>query len=715
MNLKCIAMSDFCTISLSAIATSLIYIATSKCYLTIAVYAIVNYTKNKPILDKFNFYIGVLDNPMIMSGDRKAIQIRADSAKKLTNTKKGNNSPINYRIQALESPVASPVPDAAVLRRQNGKVYTPSLLATYVASKVVSSFLEEAYGDKRHALAPSPDPTSWRILDPACGDGELLVAVWHELNARLASYKHLNVDSIKNRPQDLLCGIDIEETAISKTKQRIKELAGSSHIRESEYKLLVSNALLPYGQDTSYSGWQMLLKKFGVSEGFDFVIANPPWGADISSYKEKLSFNEFKLYQGQFDTSDLFLERALSVVKPNGFIAFIVPDSLFSQERALLRKLLLTETEIMFIGRLGEKFFGGVNRACAVIVCKKSSHNTSRKVKCLRLTPELRKQVLGEKITLADTEKLIGHLVPQKRFLNNNGYLFDIDLTVDEENTLNLFKSCDSKLSDYLTSGRGVELSKHGKICRCPECANWLPLPNKAEAQCIHCKSTINIHAADKDCIISKSESAGYLPILVGESIQRYDIGPNLWINMAAQGINYKQDSMYRPPKLLVRKTGVGVSAAIDYTSSLTNQVVYTFRVKEHLAEQFPIEFFLGLINSRALYYYVVKNYGETEWRSHPYITQKQVLSLPLPTQDHLKNNANVVQSIAEIVRKCSRKEGAVSNNADARIEYLVAQLYGFTRHDYEIIYSTLENIEGLLPVRALKRVSINDIFSLSE
>ena len=46
---------------------------------------------------------------------------------------------------------------------------------------------------------------------------------------------------------------------------------------------------------------------------------------------------------------------------------------------------------------------------------------------------------------------------------------------------------------------------------------------------------------------------------------------------------------------------------------------------------QFRLESFLAILNSRAMYYYLTANSGETNWRSHPYLTQKQLLNLPLP------------------------------------------------------------------------------------
>lgn len=38
---------------------------------------------------------------------------------------------------------------------------------------------------------------------------------------------------------------------------------------------------------------------------------------------------------------------------------------------------------------------------------------------------------------------------------------------------------------------------------------------------------------------------------------------------------------MYTPPKLIVRKTGLGIYASIDYTGSMTSQTVYILKLRE--------------------------------------------------------------------------------------------------------------------------------------
>lgn len=567
--------------------------------------------------------------------------------------------------------------------KANGVVYTPSFLADFVAKKILSFSLANS--------SPRQRRSPLRVLDPACGNGELLLAIsrqYREAQRNSSVFSQLS-----------LFGTELDSNAALATYLRLKEQG------HDDCQVASTNALLPFGKDRN-SGWRALGTQWSVSDGFDAIIANPPWGADTSGYSKKLKSGGYVLSKGQFDTSDLFVELSLSLVKRGGFIAMIVPDSLFADERKELRKLLLS-TEIKFIARLGEKIFKGVNRASAVVICQvRDKVDPKNEVTCLRLTPASRRALLNNQGTLSDVAERDSHKVPQRRFLDNIHNRFDIDNKV----------GCDIQLANdgftfgtYLRSSRGVELSKSGKVCQCSSCNKWMPLP-RSTMTCTHCGYNLGSSGVSPVTIIGAATSAEAIPIFVGEHVQRYRLSGKLWITPGFDGINYKSPRIYSGPKLLVRKTGVGISASIDYTDSLTNQVVYIFKLKDP-AMALPLEFFLGILNSRFVYYHTAIRHGETEWRSHPYVTQGQLLNMPLPEKMRLFRDLPAVNEMSDIVRSTIMLGRPISHEADARIEYLVAKLFGMTSSDYQVIYRALDQLEGLLPVRQLRSVLINDIF----
>lgn len=581
-------------------------------------------------------------------------------------------------------------------KKANGVVYTPKVLANYVAQKVTTLYLDDHDGQPRGDAA--------LILDPACGKGELLESMWHSMaNSDLPS------SSLANSK---LLGIDIDEHALEFAENRIRALSSNRARMVPRIECFNTNSLFPFNSPTSQQGWAKLRRRVNATSGFDIIIANPPWGADISSYRQRLSKSEFTLFRGQFDSSDLFLESAIANLRVGGYLAFIVPDSLFSQERKQLRKLLLHQTEIRFIGRLGENFFDNVSRACAVLICKKNTNADNQKIQCLRLTQQSRKKILAGELEMALAEQQLSNYIESSRFRMNRAYQFNIDLRPNEEKIIQAFSSVDSTLRDQLVGTRGVELSKKGNVYQCSQCDMWSPYPTSKMTTCSHCGTCLSRDAVPPECVISKTRQPNYSPILVGESISRYAVSKPYWIDPTKHGISYKDASIYLPAKLLVRKTGVGISVAIDYSSALTNQVVYIFRTNRQNA--IALEFYLGLLASRAVYFYIAKTYGETEWRSHPYLTQKQILEIPVPPLDKLSSeHERQVNTIVRTIRKYKNSTSLPSLDDEAIIERMVANIYGLTPLDYQAIFRSIYDAQDLVPIRALKTINVGDVFPI--
>jgi hypothetical protein len=261
-------------------------------------------------------------------------------------------------------------------------------------------------------------------------------------------------------------------------------------------------------------------------------------------------------------------------------------------------------------------------------------------------------------------------------------------------------------LGDALSSHRGVELSSSGMVCKCPNCSTWAPLSKAFSLKCQKCGNSYNPQLAEKTTIVFSKPVPNSVPLITGSDLKRYVGVPSKWITTDKKGINYKPKSLYKASKILIRKTGVGLTATLDYSSSYTTQVVYIFRTK---STTYPdLEFFIALINSRAYYFYLAKSFGELEWRSHPYLTQSQILSLPLPTLNS-EQNKNTIQRIVSLLRPVLKDGKKPTMEIDLKLELLIGKLFSLTKNDYKIIFNAIEESDELLPVLDLKSISIDD------
>lgn len=571
-------------------------------------------------------------------------------------------------------------------RKQNGVFYTPEFLAQYLAIKIKS------YAKLNNIKS---------IIDPACGDSVLLRSLINEIEENHLEYL----------PE--IIGIDKDYNAIRESMLKFKE----NSLRKFSAQFFEKDSLFPNSPTNSKKGWGEFRNKLNYSSGFDIVLSNPPWGADLNGYDPLILRKNFTLAKGQFDIYNLFIEVILENLNNNGIYGLILPDSVFNQEHANLRCLLTSKTSIHLIARLGEKIFPGINRACVVIIGRKGIPKNDHKVNCFKLSPHYKRSVLSNELTLLDAEKKLGHTVLQSRFLENSGYIFDIDLKDEDKN---IFKKIDSNsvpLKIWVTNSRGVELSKKGKVCKCPKCNKWMPYPKTSIKKCPNCNEEFNVSSACKEKIILNHNRVGNSKFKAGQDLYRYTSFSKSWINTTKDGINYKSLDLYEGKKILVRKTGVGITASLDYENSITNQVVYILKLRDSCKNKVTLEFILAVLNSRVMTYYLIKKFGENEWKSHPYLTQRMLINLPFPDLDFsLKETKEIVNQITEIVKAETKNSNSknISRSNDLHIEKSVAKLFKLSFKEYEIIFGALKSSQQLIPINRLLNCEPQDIFELN-
>lgn len=93
---------------------------------------------------------------------------------------------------------------------------------------------------------------------------------------------------------------------------------------------------------------------FGIKNGFDLVIGNPPYiSANNMKFEERTFFNKYKYYSaltGKWDLYIAFIERSLKLLEYKGQLIFIVPFGLLNQPFAeVLRSIILDKYKILSI------------------------------------------------------------------------------------------------------------------------------------------------------------------------------------------------------------------------------------------------------------------------------------------------------------------------------------------------------------------------------
>ena len=530
-----------------------------------------------------------------------------------------------------------------------GVVYTPDSLATFVAGLLIDCI-------------KSTNSSVENVLDPACGEGALLMA-----------YKSVsNCDS-------RFWGIDIDDDVIQKNI--------------AEYEVCKSDAILPKTQKTTKAYWQDRLPQIQA------IIANPPWSSEKIYDRGELRRAGFKLVDGQYDSYVLFIELAYNLLQDEGFFAFIIPDSLFDAQNESLRRFLVENTQIKVIARLGEKLFENINRATTVLICQKKRPEIDSKTTCFRLSTDNRKKYLAGKQTLRffyDKEK---HEVMQKRFKGNVSCNFDIDTRAAEESLLEKIRKKTVAWDSIFKFGRGVEISKTGEVTICKKCHSAQGYTKKqyenGKKKCSCCNKETVVNSETICQVVSDGYKKNYVKMIVGEDVHRYVCRPKHYIKNNVNGINYKSDTLYQSPKLLVRKTGLGIYAAIDYSYEKTSQTVYILKYLDE-KNNVPLEYYLALLNSRVVYYFYLKVFGENEWKSHPYLTKQIIFSFPI--RQYVGDSLD--EQIIEIATRISHD---YSYDLDMELENLIMQKYGLNEEDKRLIIREMNSLPNLSSVNNMK------------
>ncbi len=245
-------------------------------------------------------------------------------------------------------------------RKKMGIYYTPSYIVDYIVKNTIGEYVKDKSLDKILDI---------KIIDPACGSGSFLINAFQELinivEERLKKgEKSKKWDSFKDYKGRLtlgqkatlllncIYGVDLDEKAVELTQLNLLLKILEEETRETKKRILPNmkdniqegNSLIDdYHFSDKAFNWNTRekIKDILKEGGFDIVVGNPPYGAELKE-------NEKKYLKKKFDedktgnTASFFIFLGDSILKDNGNLSFIVPKQLtYTSSWNGTRKLLL--------------------------------------------------------------------------------------------------------------------------------------------------------------------------------------------------------------------------------------------------------------------------------------------------------------------------------------------------------------------------------------
>jgi hypothetical protein len=249
---------------------------------------------------------------------------------------------MNTIHEKIDLPRYAVVPD----EKAEGATYTPPPLSDFVAEKIIDVF----------DVFPVGRPL--RIMDPAVGDGQLLISILQQL----CSHPELNIE---------VYGFETNQQALRIAERRITRLFGHVAVH-FEHRSFLDFVLEHFGMAGT---WPLFSQ--GIPKTYDLIIANPPYVRTqiMGARQARILAGQFGL-SGRVDLYFAFVVAMARVLNPHGVAGIIVSNRFMTtRSGAPVRRALLEQFDLRRIWDFGDTKLFEAAVLPAVLVAEGKNHD----------------------------------------------------------------------------------------------------------------------------------------------------------------------------------------------------------------------------------------------------------------------------------------------------------------------------------------------------
>ena len=608
------------------------------------------------------------------------------------------------RVIRLTAGHQAKVEEKPEVRKAGGVYYTPRYIVDYIVANTVGKLLEGGTPESAAEL---------KIVDPACGSGSFLLGAyqylldWHlkwytahepekwakgkdpALVAAAGGGWKLTTAKKKEILVNNIHGVDIDAQAVEVTKlslllkvleeesgqlslgleRALPDLGrniqcGNSLIGEDyfEGRLVVDEA---ERRRVNPFDWKTSFPSVFARGGFDAVIGNPPYGADLDKkIYQYLSMN-FGIPIVIADSFLIFISKAIDLVKPNGFQGYIVPSTwLYMPNYKVIRKVYLQKVNFKNIILFRKPVFeNAVVETCIEILQNKFGK--------------------GNEFVFTEVVDNPSLLAGQPSILHQ-----DLLLNQEESNFLQSKNSLEIDLYNQIQE-KGTKFGELADIV----CG--LTPYRKGKGKPPQSKNIVDNRSYDSDHKVDST----YRQYLMGRDFHRYrwEIAESRWISYG----KWLAEPRFAAPfdeqeKIVIRQTADSIIAHIDKNRYLSLKNVHNVKIVDN---SLTYEYLLGLLNSKVMTWWYRELIPE-KGRVFAEVKVVNLEKLPIHTIDFSKPTevkqhdrmVALVDRMLELHKKTpatpQEQERLTRDieSTDREIDKLVYELYGLTEEEIQIV-----------------------------
>jgi type I restriction-modification system DNA methylase subunit len=410
------------------------------------------------------------------------------------------------------------------------------------------------------------------------------------------------------------------------------------------------------------------LYKGGNKGGFDAVIGNPPYGAELTPQIKEYFAQKYIHQNYQYDSYLLFMEKTIGLLRENGFWGMIIPNTwltnlLFKN----IRRFMVEQTSIKNIVHFFNKVFAKATVDTEIVITQKAIPKNN---KC--------------EITIFDKgEAASENYIAQKKWQSKHGEVINIFIDNETETIINKIAMVSKPLASLCDVTVGIKPYQKGK-------------GKPAQTEKIV-----------KDRIYDATYKKGntYRKYLRGKDINRYTIKPieERWISYGEWLAEPRYTANFdAKEKILIRQTGDRPIAVIDFEQYLC---LNNLHVITPIHDKYTLKYILACINSRLLdFFYETLNPEKGEALAE--VKKENVEKLPIRTIDfnNKKEKAmhyqivSMVDMMLDLHEKLKKTKTPHDRElierqikaTDSQIDKLVYELYGLTEEEIRVVEESL-------------------------